>query len=186
MGRDPSTREEPLYKRLFHRCLSPANPCRQRVPSCAPGLRTPSGQLLPRPPPSPKSLSPQLSPCSDLRHSFCKLLCDRDGSWCVKVITESWTVISAKSIEEPGEEAGVPRYHVSHFQPSTCLATAPLSAVFLAGTCSSSCLWLASPEETKAKESPCPVSSLDVIFSPPGPKGLQLPPVPHLSLCTEE
>lgn len=85
-----------------------------RVPPCAPGLRTPSGQLLLRPPPSPKSLSPQLSPCSDLRHFFCKLLCDRDGSWCIKVTTESWTVISAKSIEEPGEEAGVPRYHGCH------------------------------------------------------------------------
>lgn len=72
-GRIFPTREGPLYRRLFHRS-PPANPRRQRVPSSAPGLRTPSGQLVPRPPPSLNSLSPELSPCSDLRHSLCKLL----------------------------------------------------------------------------------------------------------------
>lgn len=99
----------------------------------------------------------------------------------LKVITESWTVIPAKSIEEPGEEAGVSRHHGVSFQPSAC----PLSAVFLAGTCSSSCLRLASPEETKARESPCPVSSLDVTF-PLGCKAAPVASLPHLSPCTEE
>ena len=83
VGRDLLYKRRSSHKRLFHHSLSPANPRRQRVPSSAPGLRTPSGQLLPRPPPSVNSLSPKLLPCSNLRHSLCKLLCGRDGSWCI-------------------------------------------------------------------------------------------------------
>ena len=64
-----------------------------------------------------------------------------------KVMTKSRRVISAKFIEEPGEDPWV-----SHFRPSASLTTVPVISWLSGWEALSSCQWLTFTEKTKVKK----------------------------------